>query len=90
MRAEQVSVFEGHYASTGTWAMFFQKSRAYRGTLLLRDPSVANRYVTIDVWDSRESYEAFRKEHAAKYEEIDRLCAEFTVSEREIGMFELA
>ena len=89
VRPEKVIGFESNYASTGTWALFFQKSRAYRGTLLLRDPAVAHRYVTIDVWNDAASYEAFREQHAAEYEKIDRICAEFTVSERKIGMFEL-
>jgi quinol monooxygenase YgiN len=90
VRPEKVSVFESHYASTGTWALFFQQSRAYRGTLLLRDPAVAHRYVTIDVWNDRGSYEAFRQQHADEFARIDRLCAEFTLSERQIGIFELA
>lgn len=90
VKPEQVANFESHYASRGTWAIFFQKSPAYRGTVLLRDPDVHHRYLTIDVWSDRAAYDAFRRDHAAKYEEIDRLCAEFTTAERCIGIFDLA
>jgi quinol monooxygenase YgiN len=89
VKPEQVINFESHYASAGTWAMFFKKTRAYHGTVLLRDSDQPNRYVTVDVWAARAAYEAFRSEHAKEYEEIDRLCAEFTTSERCLGVFDM-
>jgi len=89
VKPEQVINFESHYASAGTWARFFQKSRAWRGTILLRDPETPHRYVTVDVWSDRAAYDTFRSEHAREYEEIDRLCAEFTTAERCVGIFEV-
>ena len=89
VKPEQVINFESHYASAGTWARFFQKSPAWRGTILLRDPETPHRYVTVDVWNDRAAYDAFRSEHTREYEEIDRLCAEFTTAERCIGIFEV-
>jgi len=90
VKPEQVVSFETNYASAGTWAALFQKSSAYRGTVLLRDSATPNRYVTIDVWTSRDAYEAFRREHAAAYEELDRVCAALTVAERHLGTFDVA
>ena len=89
LKPEQAINFESHYASRGDWALFFQKSPAYRGTVLLRDVDTAHRYVTIDVWSDRAAYDAFRREHTAEYEKIDRLCAEFTLDERCLGIFEV-
>jgi heme-degrading monooxygenase HmoA len=89
VKPDQGIAFETAYASTGTWAVFFQKSRAYRGTSLLRDGGASNRYLTIDVWTNRASYEAFQHEHAKEYEELDRRSSEFTLEERCLGIFEL-
>jgi heme-degrading monooxygenase HmoA len=89
VKPEQVPNFEGIYASSGSWARLFQKSRAYHGTILLRDPETPHRYLTVDVWASRADYDAFRSEHAGEYEELDRKCDELTVSERCLGVFEM-
>lgn len=89
VRPDQRIAFETSYASAGTWALFFQKSRAYRGTVLLRDPEKPGRHLTVDVWTDRASYEAFRGEHAAEYAEIDRACEAFTLEEHCLGAFEV-
>lgn len=45
------------------------------------------RYVTVDRWESQETYDAFRATIAQQYEEIDRLCQGYTTRERLIGEF---
>jgi quinol monooxygenase YgiN len=89
VRPERIVEFETNYASSGAWALLFQKSTAYRGTILLRDPNVARRYLTIDVWAGRAAYEEFREQHRPEYEALDRQCEHFTESEREIGIFDV-
>jgi quinol monooxygenase YgiN len=89
VKPEQVINFESHYASAGTWVRIFQKSPGWRGTILLRDPETPHRYVTVDVWKDRAAYDAFRREHARDYAEIDRLCAELTTSEHFLGILEV-
>ena len=89
VKPDQRIAFETAYASTGTWAVFFGKSAAYRGTNLLRDGGVPNRYLTIDVWADRASYEAFQHEHAEEYEKLDRRSSAFTLEERCLGIFGL-
>lgn len=66
----------------------FKKSPEYLGTELLKDEAKENRYITIDRWSSREAYEKFRQEHEATYKEIDKVCEDWTESEKEIGRFE--
>ena len=86
-RKDKVGEFEHHYAAAGTWAQFFGRSTAYRGTTLLRDSG--NRYVTRDCWDNLESFRDFRRQYALEYDEIDRACEDYTESERQIGVFEV-
>jgi len=89
VRPEKVVEFETNYASTGAWALLFQKSPAFRGTILLRDPETPRRYVTIDVWANRAASDAFRQEHQQEYDALDRICEAFTESERSLGIFDV-
>jgi len=86
--ADKVEKFERHYASAGAWADLFRKSAGYRGTTLLRDADNAQRYLTIDRWESVAAQRAMRERFAAQYEALDRACEGFTESERRIGVFE--
>jgi len=42
-------------------------------------------YLTLDLWESREAYEKFKKENAKEYERIDRECEGMTVKEELLG-----
>ena len=88
VRPERRPEFETHYCGSGTWARFFSKDPAYRGTLLVRDHAAADRYLTIDSWDSLAAYEAFGRRHAEEYRAIDAMCEAFTCEERRLGVFE--
>ncbi|HVZ15625.1 MAG TPA: antibiotic biosynthesis monooxygenase, partial [Terriglobales bacterium] len=52
--------FEKHYGPEGTWVDLFRRDPAFQGTSLLRDRETLARYITIDRWNDRRSYEAFR------------------------------
>jgi heme-degrading monooxygenase HmoA len=84
--------FEQVYGAKGSWARFFAQDEAYMGTELIhhlkRGESKAGRtYITLDFWASQNAYDAFRRQHFARYEAIDQKCQEMTESEREIGSF---
>jgi len=79
--------FEREYSSSGAWAQFFRRSPAYQGTRLLAGE--ANRYVTIDRWDTQEAYEEFRLANRPEYSDLDAKFEAFTVSERCLGIFEV-
>lgn len=51
----------------------------------MKDPA---RYLTLDFWESREAYDAFRAQHAAEYAAIDRECEALTAEEKALGNFE--
>ena len=65
----------------------FHSSPDYRGTELLRDAYIPGAYLTIDRWTSEEAFRAFRKEHDAEYEALDRACDPLTSSETRIGAY---
>jgi heme-degrading monooxygenase HmoA len=84
---EQVAAFEAAYGAGGPWAALFGPAAGYLGTELLKDAFVPGRYVTIDRWISDEAFRAFRAEHDADYEALDRACDPLTASETRIGAF---
>jgi heme-degrading monooxygenase HmoA len=84
---EKVAAFEAAYGPEGNWAQLFRRSAEYMGTELLRDAYVAGTYLTIDRWKSEEAFRAFRKDHDAAYEELDRACDALTEKETRVGAY---
>ena len=79
--------FERIYGQAGEWARLMRRGAGYLGTELLADPASDARYLTIDRWESRDAYAAFRRACAADYEALDARCADLTREERAIGVF---
>ena len=84
---EKTAAFETAYGPEGNWAQLFRKSPEYLGTELLRDAYVAGSYLSIDRWKSEEAFRAFRKDHDAAYEELDRACDALTEKETRVGAY---
>lgn len=84
---EKIAAFEAAYGAEGAWAKLFRTSPEYRGTELLRDAYIPGGYLTIDRWTSEDAFRAFRKEHDAEYEALDRTCDALTSSERRVGAY---
>lgn len=84
---ENIAAFEAAYGSHGSWAQLFRSSPDYQGTELLRDAYIPGTYLTIDRWASENAFRAFRKEHDAAYESLDRSCDALTLRETRIGAF---
>lgn len=84
---ERIAAFEASYGAAGAWAQLFRISPKYVGTELLRDAYIPGTYLTIDRWASEEDFRAFRKEHDAEYEALDRSCDALTSRETRIGAF---
>jgi heme-degrading monooxygenase HmoA len=79
--------FEDRYGPDGDWARLFRRDPNYRETRLLRDAIRANRYITLDAWDSREAYENFQQENREEYQALDASFESLTVSETNLGSF---
>jgi heme-degrading monooxygenase HmoA len=66
----------------------FRKVPGYINTELLRDETNPNRYVTVDCWETAESYEAFRAQFNKEYETLDAQCERLTKQESLLGKWE--
>lgn len=80
--------FETAYGPDGIWAQLFRRDPAYRQTLLLKSAEGPARYLTVDLWEDRNSYLSFKDRSADDYHRIDKECEKLTTSERQIGFFE--
>lgn len=80
--------FERCYGVNGLWVQLFQRAPGYQDTLLLRDRTHSERYLTIDRWQSEEAYKNFRKAFSREYEQLDGACSRLTLRETSLGTFE--
>lgn len=87
IRTECFVQFEATYGPQGEWARLFSQAEGYRETRLLRDITDPLRYVTLDCWQSRETYDQFRTTHAAEYKALDERCERLTKKEQMLGEF---
>jgi heme-degrading monooxygenase HmoA len=81
-------LFEEAYGPKGIWAQFFRQGEGFVATELSQDAKDPHRYVTLDFWESKASYEKFRADRASDYARIDDHCETLTDYEREVGQFE--
>ena len=80
--------FESHYGPEGSWVRLFRKAPGYVSTELLSDRERPHHYLTIDHWSAREQWLEFRRQHAAEYEALDRLCEGLTTRESPLGNYD--
>jgi heme-degrading monooxygenase HmoA len=89
VRAGREAEFELHYGPAGSWVRLFRTASGYVSTTLLKDRSTARRYVTIDQWESESAYRQFRDAKAKAFAELDAQCEALTVTERQVGHFDI-
>ena len=80
--------FEKAYGPTGDWVELFSAAKGFVRTELLRDRDTPGRYLTIDYWQSRQAFAAFKKKKSVAYEALDQKCSGLTQSESKLGEFE--
>ena len=80
--------FEKIYSSNGEWAELFKKVPGYLGTKLIRSDILFENYATIDMWETKEAYEAFLIQSKAEYKKLDEQCQALTEFESYLGSFE--
>jgi len=90
VRADRTAGFERAYGPAGAWAELFKTDPGYRGTELLRDVTVTDRYLTIDRWVGRAALAAFRAREAVRYAALDEACASLTLDETLVGEYDVA
>jgi heme-degrading monooxygenase HmoA len=84
---DRAGEFRAAYGPAGPWAALFRRAAGYLGTELLESVTDPNTFLTMDRWDSDESWAAFLRAWGEDYAELDRRCESLTVEELEIGVF---
>lgn len=90
VREASVAAFQQVYGSAGDWATLFRRHPGFQGTTLLQDSATPGRFLTIDHWTDLEHFTEMRQASRREYSRLDDRCSEFTVSERELGVFAVA
>jgi heme-degrading monooxygenase HmoA len=88
VKSECIDRFTTAYAANGDWARLFAEDAKFCETRLLQNISEPLRFVTMDIWESRDDYERFLSEKAAAYGDLDAECADWTTSERHLCWFD--
>lgn len=88
VHASQARAFEHAYGPQGPWAKLFARHPGYRRTRLFRHRDDSTIYVTVDVWDSKADWDAFRQAHASEYNRLDRQLALLKIEEHLLGFYE--
>lgn len=78
----RMAEFEETYGPGGAWVTLFRRAPGYRATRLVRSAEHRRRFFTLDEWDSKACYDAFRRQFADEFEALDRRCESLTVSEQ--------
>lgn len=89
VRLEHVEAFELAYGTGGDWVRLFRRDPGYIRTELLRALDSPTRFVTIDVWTSRQACLEFKQRHSAEFAAIDANCQAFTLRETLVGEYDL-
>jgi heme-degrading monooxygenase HmoA len=79
--------FRAAYGPEGEWAGLFGKAEGFLHTQLARSEFDAHKFITVDVWQSRAAYDAFRKKYALEYDALDTILQELTLHEQKVGGF---
>ncbi len=85
--ADKVHEFVSAYEADGEWARLFRLAAGYGGTELLSSTSGAERFVTIDRWDTEDDYLQFHERFGPQYQALDAKLEGLTLSETKLGMF---
>jgi heme-degrading monooxygenase HmoA len=89
VRKNQRREFGKTYGLRGNWVKLFRRAKGYVGSELLTDVGREGWYITIDTWESKKSYEAFRKTSRKEFDLLDKACESMTQEERYLGSFEI-
>jgi len=81
--------FELAYGPGGAWSRLFARAPGYRGAALLRDLEDPCKYLAIDIWDSEEHHQDFRKQHPDDYAALAAAFSQFVESEVTLGAYRL-
>jgi heme-degrading monooxygenase HmoA len=89
VRPGEAEAFADAYGPAGVWNQLFMSAEGFIGAELMQSEERPEEFITIDRWDSRESFVGFMAEHADDYAELDERLAGLTLIETRLGAFSL-
>ena len=89
VKRDKLYEFRRAYGPGGDWDQLFKRAKGFVRTDLLRDREDRARFVTVDTWESRRDYDAFRTAFDSEYLKVDAHTESFTETEERVGLFEL-
>lgn len=84
----QVRAFEHAYGPAGPWAKLFARHPGYKRTRLFRHREQTDVYVTVDVWESKADFDAFRRLYSEDYRRLDKQLTLLKLEEHLLGFYE--
>ena len=87
VRNEYTNEFVVTYGPNGEWVLLFQKCEGYIKTELKQDSAHANRFITIDYWQSQDAFSAMKQAIAEEYDSLDKQCEHYITTENHLGYF---
>lgn len=84
----QVRAFEHAYGPQGPWAKLFARHPGYKRTRLFRHRDEPGIYVTVDVWETKADWDAFRRLYNEDYRRLDKQLALLKLEEHLLGFYE--
>ena len=84
----QARAFEHAYGPQGPWAKLFARHPGYKRTRLFRHRDEPGIYVTVDVWESKADWDAFRRLYSEDYRRLDKQLALLKLEEHLLGFYE--
>ena len=85
--AENGETFIRLYGPDGEWVALFRRGAGYLETHLYRSADDAERYLTVDRWESESAFNRFREEFDEEYGRLERLGEGLTSEEERLGEF---
>jgi heme-degrading monooxygenase HmoA len=84
---EHRDAFRVLYGPEGPWIALFRQAPGYLDTQLLVDLDEVGRFVTIDRWESKETFVRFRSDFAEEFDVLDARGEALTSREVLLGEF---
>ena len=84
---DKLEEFKRVYGEDGDWVKLFRRASGYIRSELFQDRANPARFITVDYWESEDAWRTFREKFLHEYENLDVVCEQVTIREREIGRF---
>jgi heme-degrading monooxygenase HmoA len=84
----QARAFEHAYGPNGPWAKLFARHPGFRRVRLFRHKTEPDIYVTMDVWQTKADFDAFRRLYNEEYRRLDQQLAMLKLEEQLLGFYE--